>query len=76
MRRKATDHIHELSKYATEINITIPNTILNSHILGITEFQPLKSSLNALQNNTLLNVTVTQLPDDLTSINITLNTEE
>ena len=76
MRKKPIDHIYTLTRYATEINITLPTTVIDAHIIDTTEFQPLTSSLTALQNNETLNVTITQLQDtDLTCINITLNEE-
>ena len=80
LNKKRKDYLADIIRYGVNAEIIVPTTILKELTIEPDSFKIFRDSLQALQEDEGLIVTLTDLEDGLTSIDISLkpdnNTEE
>ena len=76
LNKKRKDYISDIIRYGTDATIIIPTTILQEKTIEPDNFKILRDSLKVLQADEGLTVTLTELENDLTSIDISLKPDE
>ncbi len=72
MKKQRKDYIADVLKYGVEAEIIVPTVILYEKTIDSDNFKIFRESLEILQADERLIVVLTDLEDDLTSINISL----
>lgn len=72
MKKQRKDYIADLLRYGVEAEILVPTIVIDGKTIDSDNFKIFKESLEILQEDEQLIIEITELEDDLTSINISL----
>ena len=72
MKKQRKDYIADLLRYGVEAEILVPTIVIDGKTIDSDNFKIFKESLEILQEDEQLVIEISELEDDLTSINISL----